>query len=143
MQRRSHPNLGLRRLRALARDRAGSAAVELAVVLPLMLAFIFGVIEVGRVIWTKTALVMAVEDASRCASVNAATCGNNSAIQAYAASRAWGMTVPASTFTITQPACGYQVAAKYNFTPFVSYLPFSLTLTASSCFPAWAKATNP
>lgn len=132
-----------RRLRSLAQDRSGGPTTEFAVVLPTMLLFIFGIIEVGHLMWTQTALVMAVEDASRCASVNSTICGNNGAIQTYAASRTWGMTIPASTFTVSQPACGYQVSASYPFTPIVAYIPFSITLTASSCFPAWSKATNP
>ena len=132
-----------RRLAALERADDGATAVETALVLPLLLALFFGIIEVGHLVWTVCALNLAVEDAARCASVSnvstppATLCDTQTHMQAYAVSRVWGMTVPASTFSLSTPACGYQVNASYPFTPIISYVPLSLTLSASACFPAW------
>lgn len=129
--------------RGLARNREASAAVEFAVVLPLLLAFMFGIIEVGHLLWTVGALNMAVQDAARCASVsNVSTppstlCDTQQHVQTYARARTWGMTLPANTFTLSTPACGYQVNASYAYTPIVNYIPLSMTLTASACYPAW------
>lgn len=36
----------------LARDRKGASAAEFALVVPLLLLFIFGIIDVGRLMWT-------------------------------------------------------------------------------------------
>jgi Flp pilus assembly protein TadG len=132
----------VRGLRALTRDRDASAAVEFSLVLPLLLAFIFGIIEVGHLLWTVGALNMAVEDAARCVSVsNASTsktpCPDQTTMQAYAAARTWGMTIPASDFTLTTPACGYQVTVTYPYTPIVGYIPLSMTLSATACYPVW------
>jgi hypothetical protein len=86
---------------------------------------------------------MAVEDAARCVSVSnvptppATLCDTQAHMQTYAASRTWGMTVPASTFTLSTPACGYLVTASYPFKPVVSYIPMSFTVTASACYPVW------
>jgi Flp pilus assembly protein TadG len=132
-----------RRLATLERDRRGATAVETALVLPLLLSMFFGIVEVGHLVWTVTALNMAVEDAARCASVSNASspaitpCDTSVHTQSYAAGRAWGMTIPASTFTLSTPSCGYQVSASYAYTPIVSYIPLSMTLSASACFPAW------
>jgi len=132
-----------RRLASLERDRIGAAAIETALVLPLLLAMFFGIIEVGHLLWTVTALNMAVQDSARCVSVSnvptppATLCDTQLHMQTYAVARTWGMTVPASTFTLSTPACGYQVTASYPYTPIVSYIPLSMTLTASACFPAW------
>ena len=130
-------------LAALRRDRHGSAAIETALVLPILLALFFGIIEVGHLLWTVSALNMAVEDAARCVSVSnvstppATLCDTQIHMQSFAVSRTWGMTVPVGTFTLTTPACGYQVNASYAYTPIVSYIPLSMTLTAAACFPAW------
>ena len=132
-----------RGLAALKRDRMGSAAVETALVLPIMFALFFGIIEVGHLLWTVTALNMAVQDSARCVSVSnvasppSTLCDTQTHMQTYAVARTWGMTVPASTFTLTTPACGYQVTASYPYTPVVSYIPLSMTLSAAACFPAW------
>ncbi len=131
-----------RGLRALLWDRIASAAIEFSLVLPLILAFVFGIIEVGHLLWTIGALNMAVQDTARCVSVtNASTaggpCSSTTATQTYAANRTWGLTVPANNFALSTPACGYQVTATYAFTPFVSYIPLSLNLSASACYPVW------
>lgn len=132
-----------RRLARLERDRGGTTAIETALVLPILLALFFGIIEVGHLLWTVSALNMVVQDAARCVSVSnvstppATLCDTQAHMQSYAVARTWGMTVPASTFTLTSPACGYQVTASYPYTPIVSYIPLSMTLTARACFPAW------
>ena len=131
-----------RRLSSLAGDRFGSTALEFSLVLPILLAMFFGIIEVGHLLWTFTALNMAVQDAARCVSVsNAATiklpCPDQTTMQTYAVGRTWGLTVPANTFTLSTPACGYQVTANYAYTPIVSYIPLSMNLSANACFPAW------
>ena len=131
------------RLAALDRARDGATAVETALVLPLVLALFFGIIEVGHLLWTVSALNMAVEDAARCVSVSnvstppASLCDTQIHMQSYAAGRTWGMRVPASTFTLSTPACGYEVTASYPYTPIVGYIPLSMTLSATACFPAW------
>jgi hypothetical protein len=53
--------------------------------------------------------------AARCAAVNTTLCGTTSAIQTYAASQTYGITIASSTFTYTQRSCGYQVSASYVF----------------------------
>ena len=128
---------------ALERDHRGATAVETALVLPILLAMFFGIIEVGHLLWTVSALNMAVQDAARCVSVSnvktppSTLCDTQAHMQTFATGRAWGMTVPPSTFTLSTPACGYQVTASYPYTPIVSYIPLSMTLSASACFPAW------
>lgn len=129
--------------RRLARDRDGATALEFALVAPLILAFTFGIIELGHLFWTIGALNMAVEDAARCVSLSnvptppATLCDTQTHMQTYAVSRVWGMTVPASTFTLTTPSCGYLISASYPYTPIVGYIPMSLTVTASACYPVW------
>lgn len=54
--------------RALLLDRSGSAAAEMAMVLPLMLALLFGAVEAGNYFLTEHAIVKQVRDGARFAS---------------------------------------------------------------------------
>lgn len=125
-----------RPLRALATDCGGATAVETAFVLPGFLLCMFAIAEIARALWIQSALQYAVEDAARCAAINTRTCGDAGAVQTYAAGRAFGMSIPASSFNVTNPTCGKQVSVSYAFNSLVPNLvPLSLTLAAQSCHP--------
>jgi Flp pilus assembly protein TadG len=97
---------------------SGVAAVEFALVLPIVLLCVFGLIECARAIWTQATLDYAVEAAARCAAVDTNTCGTDVNIQNYAAGKAPGLSFadPALTFGVTRPSCGVQVTATLPFT---------------------------
>lgn len=131
-------------LRRLWPARAGATAVEMAFLLPIFLAFLLGIEEFGRALWTQTALQFASEAAARCAVVNPDSCPN---VPAYAASEVFGLSIPSSAFTYTQNAiCGVcsgasctggaLVTASYPFQTIVPQLiPINVTLSAKSCHP--------
>lgn len=66
-------------LRLLRRNRSGSAAVEMALVLPLLLTVMFGSAELGNYFMNEHALVKAVRDGARFAArqsfANYTACG--------------------------------------------------------------------
>jgi Flp pilus assembly protein TadG len=63
MIRRTRPN-----------DRSdGQALVEFALVMPIFLALLFGVVDLGRVIWANDSLASAAREGARYASVHAGT----------------------------------------------------------------------
>jgi len=135
----------------LWRARGGASAVEMAFLLPVFMLFILGICEFGRALWTQTALQFAVEAAARCAAVSPSLCtatgGSSMDVPGYAASQAFGMTIPSSAFTYTPNAtCGVtsgasgsggaQVTASYVFDAIVPALvPVNVTLSAKSCHP--------
>src|SRR5437868_15109902 len=103
------------RLRAVAKDRRAAAAVELALALPALCLFIFGIIEVGYALWVQNALDYSVATAARCASINGSSCSSSN-VTSYAASQS-GANVNSSIFTYTRTAaCGCQVSANYTMT---------------------------
>ena len=121
---------------SLWRDSSGASALEFALTAPVLFLFIFGIIELGLLFWTQLGLQHGTEMAARCASVNPTLCPGSSAITGYAAQQAFGLTLPAQTFSHTTPACGNQVSASYTF-QFPQILNLSpLTLTAQACFPS-------
>jgi Flp pilus assembly protein TadG len=135
----------------LWRARDGATAVEMAFLLPVFMLFLLGICEFGRALWTQTALQFAVEAAARCAAVSPSLCtapgGTTMDVEAYAASQAFGMSIPSSAFTyLPNAVCGVasgvtgsggaQVTASYNFDAVVPQLvPVNVTLSAKSCHP--------
>ena len=62
------------RVRAVGKDRRAAAAVELALAMPALCLFIFGIIEVSFALWVQNALDYSVAMAARCASLNGSAC---------------------------------------------------------------------
>ncbi len=54
-------------LRRLRSDRSGGAAVEFAVVLPLFLMLLVGMLEFANYLWTRNSIQHAAEEAARTA----------------------------------------------------------------------------
>ena len=121
------------RRRDIARDRSGSAAIEMALIAMPLFLFIFGVINTGRALWLQNALETAVMQAARCATVSSTTtCSNASQIAAYAAAQA-GAGFDSAIFSFAQADCGNRVSASYPLT--LPVLNISLNLSAQACYP--------
>ena len=127
--------------------RRGAAAIEYAIVLPVLLLFVLGVMDTGRLLWTYVTIYRATEAAARCAAIAAAVptavnCTTAGQTQTYAVTAAWGLTIPTSAFTVSNPACGMQVHATYVFQFVIPWFPAlgeappgTATLTATVCYP--------
>jgi len=127
----------MRGLGKLAGDRRGVTALEFAILLPFFVTLVLGMMQISQVLWTQMALQHAVEMAARCASINAASCGNANQIQTFAAAQVYGMAIPAGTFSASTTTCGNQVLASFPYTLDIPLVPLpALTLTARSCYPA-------
>jgi Flp pilus assembly protein TadG len=119
-------------------DERGATALEFAILAPVFFLLIFGIIAFGLLFWTQVGLQHGAEMAARCASINATRCptSNPGTITTYATQQSLGLSLPASTFTYSKPACGNQVSATYKYVfPGIRNLS-PLTLTAQACFPA-------
>lgn len=55
----------LRRLRRLAADQGGVAAIEFALIAPVFFALILSVIDISRYMWTLNTMQYAIDDAIR------------------------------------------------------------------------------
>ena len=121
-------------LRAQTNDIHASAAIEVALTLPVLVIFLFGIIAFGSAMWQQNALDYSVAEAARCASVNTAVCGTKSDIESYAASRS-GARFPSGTFSYSTQSCGNQVSASYTLPLTIPTLTLSITLDAQACYP--------
>lgn len=126
---------GRARRRRLADDVRGNAAIEVALTLPAVLLFVFGIIEFGEAVWLQNALDYSVAEAARCASINLTDCGTTAQIQSYASNQS-GYSFDNSIFLVSTPTCGNQVSAAYPMALTIPYLALSVTLTAHACYPS-------
>src|SRR5260370_7299171 len=58
------------KMQRLIRDTQGATLVEFAVTLPLFMLVLFGIIQVGLMLWVQAGLQHGVETAARCASLS-------------------------------------------------------------------------
>jgi Flp pilus assembly protein TadG len=96
-----------------ARDERGAAVVEFALVLPLLVMFIFGIIEFGRAYSAKVELTAAVREGAR-----AAALGSDGAVATRTATDLKGIKVDAIPACPAKPASTDRVtvSAHHNFT---------------------------
>ena len=123
--------------RTFLNDCRGVSAIEFAIVAPVFMAFLIGVIQVALWGWSGFAMQHAVEAASRCASINPTECADAATIRSRAAKGALGLPVVASDFTYTKEACGHRVAGRFSRFNFVSGFGLTgYTAQTAACFPA-------
>lgn len=125
----------MERLRAFLRDGTGAVAVELAIVLPVFLLMLLGIVEFGRMIWVQNTLHFAVEEATRFAVVNSGA--SSAAVQAYALGRLPGLDPATITMAVTFSANDVTITANHTFAfAAQGLLPFGpVDLQAVSQFP--------
>jgi Flp pilus assembly protein TadG len=81
-----------------SRARAGAAAVEFALIAPLMLLFTFGLIEIGRLIMVKHAITQATREGARLAVLHTST---GDQVTARVMEELTLMSVPQATVEVT------------------------------------------
>lgn len=103
-----------RRTRPSKRDE-GAAAVELAILLPVLLLLIFGIVDFGRMLNSQIIITEAAREGARWAALGQTT----PTPAARATTAAIGLTAPAPTATVT--ACPLSAAPADRATATVTY----------------------
>ncbi|WP_165793549.1 TadE/TadG family type IV pilus assembly protein [Hyphococcus luteus] len=111
-------------------------AIEYALLFPVLLAFVLGLIDAGRVVWTQATLSHAVDVAARCGAVDAVKCGEDDAVKDYVVARAAGVALDAELIDVEVVECGEKVAVSH---PVRLILPWTgkgtVMLKAEACYP--------
>jgi|SRR5215469_6171541 len=113
--------------------RRGTAAVELAMLLPALATLIVGGIYAGLLVHSIAGLHSAVEQAARCYSVSATQCSDSSTAQTYAQNQYHGISTP--TFIVSTASCGHQVSGTVTIAFSAVLREVSVPVNATSCFP--------
>ena len=115
--------------------QAGTAVVEVALLLPLLTSLLLAIIGGSLLMNTIGSLHYAVEGAARCAGINAASCTTTAATQSYAASLYTGPSSPTPVFTASTQTCGNQVSGSITYVLDVAVAEWTIPLSATACFP--------
>ena len=116
------------------RSDRGTAAVEFAIVGPIFLMLIIGLIYTCMLLFTMGSMQFAVEEGARCASVQTTVCTNNATTISHALGAYYGP-IAAPTFTSSLAACGHVVSSTTSFSFNMGLSSVNVPLTATSCFP--------
>jgi Flp pilus assembly protein TadG len=83
------------------RPRSGAAAVEMAMVLPVLILFVFGIYEYGRFVFTYTTATNAVRDGCRFAIVNTQTLATSTDVQTVVNNKMAGVVNSIGSYKVT------------------------------------------
>ena len=114
-------------------DARGTTAVEFAMVSPVFIALIVGLLVLSLCLFLIGSLHYSVEDAARCASVRTTVCKDASTTVAYAQSHYFGPSTP--TFTYATAACGNSVTASLKYVAQLGLTQVTIPFSAAACFP--------
>ncbi|MEQ1887754.1 MAG: TadE/TadG family type IV pilus assembly protein [Alphaproteobacteria bacterium] len=118
------------------RSDTGATAVEFAIIAPIFLSFLFGILELGRLILTQGMLTYAVQEGSRYASANVT--GTAAQIQSVFTDSFVGIDAAPASVAVTPAAMPdgttqVMLAATYRFQTLVPLLSSGpIILNASS-----------
>jgi Flp pilus assembly protein TadG len=120
-------------LRHMWREQRGTTAVEFALVSPVFIAMVLGLLALCLCLFLIGSLHYSVEEAARCASVRTTVCTDASTTIAYAQSRYFGPSTP--TFSYAAATCGNSVTASINYVAQLGLTQVTIPFSASACFP--------
>ena len=121
-------------LKSLCQNQQGTTAVEFAIVSPVFIAMLFGVIGMCITFFLIGSLHFAVEDGARCASVKTNICSDAATTVAYTQSRYMGPNV-SPTFSYADAACGKSVTGTISYSMDLGFRTFVVPISATACFP--------
>lgn len=124
--------------------------MEFALVAPILFGMLFGLLEYGRLLWTRQAVSEAAFNSARCASMDNAICGTAATIKTYAVNRAGANGVKVTlaeiipTFaTSCNGYTGNRVVISHAMSTVIPawFTTFPQTVDATACFPTRAANT--
>lgn len=123
------------RIRISWRDERGGAALEFALVLPVLVAVLIGGIYLANLAFASNSLHFAVQEGARCAAVKTTVCSDATTTITYAQNKYSGPRF-SPTFAYAHGACGHSVSANGNFPLVTGFGTLQVPVSAAACYPA-------
>ena len=114
-------------------NERGTTTVEFAIVAPVFMALVVGMLFLCLALFLIGSLHFAVEEGARCASVRTTVCKDATTIVSHTKSRYFGPSSP--TFTYAAAACGNSVSGSINYVVQLGLKQVTIPVTATACFP--------
>jgi len=115
-------------------DERGTTAVEFAMVAPVFILLVIGLLYVCMALYAVGSLHYAVEEGARCASVRTALCSDAHKTLDYTKNHYFGPNT-SPTFSYAVLACGNSVSGSANYAMDLGLAKFTVPITATACFP--------
>ncbi len=113
-------------LRRFMRASDGAAVIEFAIVVPVFLMFVFGIIEGGRMLWIRNSIQTATEEAGRFAMAH--TTATDTELITHATDYFDSVGIDNPTFTVVRDTTGgmdfVTISGVYSFQPMVAIIDF-------------------
>jgi Flp pilus assembly protein TadG len=127
-----------RPLRTLVRAQNGATAVEFALVAPVFLTLLFGIIEFGHALWAQQALQQTAISGARCMALPQSACASagtysptDTATYIQQVASQWGLSLSSGDIIQNNSCGGSSGFSQVSLTMTVIGIP----LTATACFP--------
>ena len=116
-------------------DERGTTAVEFAIVGPVFILLLIGILYLCMCLAVAGSMHYAVEEGARCASVRTLVCSDQTSTISYTQSHYFGPSA-LPTFTYNPAAaCGHSVNASISYVVDLGLRQITVPITATACFP--------
>ena len=118
-------------------DERGTTLIEFAIIAPVFIGFVVGILYVCMGLFLVGSLHYAVEEGARCASVRTGStqsCKDETGIIAYTKSRFYGPSTTA-TFSYAAAACGNSVSGNVQYVMNLGVSQITIPINVTACFP--------
>jgi len=116
-------------------DQRGSTAVEFALVAPVFIVLVVGILYMCIGLFTVGSLHYAVEEGARCWAVKSTVCTDAATTVAYTNSRYFGPGTSPNFVPDSTGGCGRSVSADLNYVMNLGLTRITVPITATACYP--------
>lgn len=116
-------------------DKRGTTAVEFALVSPVFIVLVIGILYMCIGLFTVGSLHYAVEEGARCASIKSTVCTDQTTTVAYTNSHYFGPGTSPNFVYNGAAVCGHSVSASLNYVMNLGLTQLTVPITAAACYP--------
>jgi hypothetical protein len=116
-------------------DERGTTAVEFAIVSPVFILMVIGILYMSIGLFTVGSLHYAVEEGARCASVKTTVCPDGPTTITYTQSRYFGPGTTPNFVYNGAAACGHSVSVSQNYVMNLGVTQLTVPISAVACYP--------